>query len=120
MIRESVLKLLADVLPRQRIKALDAAGEFQHRPTRRWQGRLDGLPFPEAYGGSGGSNKDLAVFAEALGQHYGGVAVAYLTSVVYAGMHLLHSQRAHQAQLHPAPGQRGDQAVDRHVRTQGR
>ncbi|HRH86769.1 MAG TPA: acyl-CoA dehydrogenase family protein [Rubrivivax sp.] len=96
MIRESVLDLLADVLPRQRIKALDAAGEFPHEAYQAlgaagWMG----LPFPEEHGGSGGSNKDLAVLAEALGQHYGGVAVAYLTSVVYAGMHLLHSGSAH-------------------------
>ena len=92
MIRESVLALLARALPRQKIKALDAAGEFPHDAYQAlakagWMG----LPFPEAYGGMGGSHKDLAVLAETLGYYYNGISNAYMVSVIYGGMHLLHS-----------------------------
>ena len=92
MIRESVLALLARELPREKIKALDAAGEFPHGAYQAlakagWMG----LPFPEAYGGMGGSHKDLAVLAETLGHYYVGIANAYMVSVIYGGMHLLHS-----------------------------
>ncbi|MEO8296318.1 MAG: acyl-CoA dehydrogenase family protein [Burkholderiales bacterium] len=92
MIRDSVLALLEDKLPREKIKALDNEGEF---PFEAYQALADAgwmaLPYPEEYGGMGGSNKDLAILAEALGYHYGGIAVGYLNSVVYAGMNIAHS-----------------------------
>lgn len=92
MIRESVLALLARALPRKKIKELDTAGEFPHDAIHALaEAGWMGLPYPEAYGGMGGSHKDLAVLAEALGYYYGGIGVAYLLSTVYAGMHLLHS-----------------------------
>jgi alkylation response protein AidB-like acyl-CoA dehydrogenase len=89
LIRKSVLDLLEQVLPREKIKALDKAGEF---PFAAYQALADagwmGLAYPEDFGGMGGSNKDLAVVIEAMAYHYGGIATAYLTTVVYAGMHL--------------------------------
>lgn len=92
MIRDSVLELLERVLPREKIKKLDKAGEF---PLDAYRAMAEAgwmaLPYPEEFGGAAGSHKDLAVLAETLGYHYGGMAQAYLTTVVYAGMHLLHS-----------------------------
>ncbi|MCP1335446.1 acyl-CoA dehydrogenase family protein [Futiania mangrovi] len=89
MIRKNVLDLLERVLPREKIKALDKAGEF---PFEAYQALADagwmGLAYPEKFGGMGATNKDLAVLIEAMAYHYGGIATAYLTTIVYAGMHV--------------------------------
>lgn len=92
MIRSNVLSLLQGVMSREQIRALDKGGEFPERAFKAlasagWMG----LPYPEAYGGSAGSYKDLAILAETLGYFYGGIAAAYLVTTVYAGMHLLNS-----------------------------
>ena len=89
MIRDSVLDLLQATLPARKIRDLDRAGEF---PFEAYQALADagwmGLPFSEAVGGWGGSNKDLAVLVEAMAYHYASVATAYLTAVIYAGQHI--------------------------------
>lgn len=91
MIRESVLPLLADVLPREKIRALDEASEFPHDAFQAlanagWMG----LPYGPEYGGSGGSFKDLAVFIETVAYHNAQMASAYLATVVYGGMQISH------------------------------
>jgi alkylation response protein AidB-like acyl-CoA dehydrogenase len=102
MIRESVLDLLARVLPREKIKAMDKSGEF---PFESYQALADagwmGLAYPAKYGGTGGTNKDIAVLVEAMGYHYGGIATAFMTTI-YAGMHLyLHASEDVRAQFLP-------------------
>src|SRR3546814_1180772 len=77
LMRESVLGLLRRVLPPERIRELDKAGEFPleaYRALARdgWMG----LIYPEEHGGMAGSFKDLAVLSETLGYHYGGIAQA--------------------------------------------
>ncbi|WP_428852582.1 acyl-CoA dehydrogenase family protein [Imbroritus primus] len=91
MIRDSVLPLLADVLPREKIRALDEAGEFpfdayEALARAGWMG----LPYDPQYGGAGGSFKDLAVFVETVAYHNAQMASAYLASVVYGGMQISH------------------------------
>jgi alkylation response protein AidB-like acyl-CoA dehydrogenase len=89
LMRESVLDLLGRVLPREKIRALDEAGEFPFEAydalaKAGWMG----LPFKEEYGGSGGSYKDLAVLVEAIGQHFSSMATGYLITCVYAAQHI--------------------------------
>lgn len=89
MIRSGVLDLMETVLPRDKIAALDDAHEFPHEAydalaKAGWMG----LPFPEAYGGTAGGFKDLAVFIGALAYHSAQLASAYLATVVYAGTHV--------------------------------
>ncbi len=103
MIRENVLDLLERVMPREKIKQLDKAGEF---PFEAYQALADagwmGLAYPEEFGGAGGSNKDLAVLIEAMAYHYGGIATAYNTTIVYAGMHICrHASKEVREELMP-------------------
>lgn len=103
MMRESVLELLDRVLPRKKIKELDALGEFPHDAYQALaEAGWMGLNFPEEYGGMGGSHKDLAVLVEALGYHFGGISVGYLSSVINAGEHIrLHASEELRRKLIP-------------------
>lgn len=89
MMREAVLELLARELPPERIRELDAKGEFPHAAYAALAraGWMQ-LPFKEEYGGSGGSHKDLAVLVESMGYHYSSMATAYLITCVYAAQHI--------------------------------
>lgn len=49
-----------------------------------------GLPIPEAYGGTGGSCTDLAVFLEELASHFEAAANIYYTTIVIAADALSH------------------------------
>lgn len=103
IMRDSVLSLLARELPVDRINELDKAGEF---PLDAYAALADagwmGLPFPEKYGGIGGSYKDLTVLTEALGYHDTGLAAGYLVTVIYAGMHVyLHGSEAMREEFLP-------------------
>ena len=86
LMRESVLDLLGRVLPRAKIRELDAKGEF---PADAYAAMAKAgwmaLPFPENYGGSGGGFKDLAVLIESIAHHYASMATAYLTTTIYGG-----------------------------------
>src|SRR5262245_9913695 len=102
-LRASVLGLLNRVLPQAKIRALDKAGEY---PLDAHQALADagfmGLMYPAEYGGLSGSYQDLAVLAEALGYHYGGIAQAYGITVIYAGMHVaLHGSDAMKREVLP-------------------
>jgi acyl-CoA dehydrogenase len=89
MIRESVLPMLENVLPRSRILELDEAREFPHEAYAALaQAGWMGLPHEDAYGGSGGSYKELTILVETMGYHSAQLASAYLTTVVYGGMQL--------------------------------
>lgn len=91
-IREGVLELLRRVLPREKIRALDAEGAF---PEEAYAALAEagwmGLFYPEAVGGMAGSYKDLAVLVEALGYHWAPMAATYLQTTINAGAHLLHA-----------------------------
>lgn len=91
MIRDNVLGLLQRVLPQPKIAELDAA---KQEPEEAFQAlAADGwlaLPFGEKWGGANASNKDMAVFIEALGYWHFGIRSAYMTSAIYGGGHLAH------------------------------
>nr|WP_151448786.1 acyl-CoA dehydrogenase family protein [Lacisediminimonas profundi] len=95
MIRRSVLPMLAEVLPHDKIMEMDEAREFPFDAYRALaQAGWMGLPHEEAYGGSDGSYKDLAIFVETVAYHNAQLASAYLTSVIYGGMQVKHGASA--------------------------
>lgn len=94
MIRDSVLELLARVMPPEKIRALDKNGGFPHEAYAALaEAGWMGLIYPEKHGGMGGTFKDLTVLVEAMAYHYGGIATAYLTTIIYAGMHVARHAR---------------------------
>ena len=89
LIRQNVAELLARVLPVEEIRRLDAASEFPHAAFKALaEAGYMALPYDPAYGGMGGSRKDLVVLVESLARHYSGASSLYLPTVVYGGMHL--------------------------------
>lgn len=89
MIRESVLPMLEELLPRSKILELDEAREFPYEAyTELANAGWMGLPHEEKYGGSDGSYKDLTILVETMGYHSAQLASAYLTTVIYGGMQL--------------------------------
>jgi alkylation response protein AidB-like acyl-CoA dehydrogenase len=88
-IRESTLVLLEKVLPQAKLVAMDDAGDFPFEAYDALaQAGWMGLPYPEEYGGSNLTFKDLAIFVEAVAYHSAQMASAYLTTVIYGGMHV--------------------------------
>ncbi|MCA8927361.1 MAG: acyl-CoA/acyl-ACP dehydrogenase [Alphaproteobacteria bacterium] len=89
MMRDSVLGTLNRVLPEAKILELEADSAY---PAEAFQALAEAgwlaLPFEERYGGAAASNKDLAVFIEALGYHHAGITSAFMTTVIYGGLHL--------------------------------
>jgi len=89
MMRDSVLGTLNRVLPEAKILDLEANSEY---PAEAFQALAEAgwlsLPFEEGHGGAAVSNKDLAVFIEALGYHHAGITSAFMTTVIYGGLHL--------------------------------
>lgn len=89
MIRDTIVGLMEKALPPARIEELEAASAypeeaFQVLAKEGWLA----LPFPEALGGAAASNKDMAVFVEALAYVHPGITSAYMTTVIYGGMQL--------------------------------
>lgn len=86
---DSVLNMLADVLPDAEIEALEASSEY---PEKAYQalarGGWLGLPFEERFGGASAGHRDLAVFVEATAYHHAGVTSAFMTTIIYAAMYL--------------------------------
>lgn len=89
MVREGVLDLLAKHLPWENVRKMDEAREFPHEAYDALaRAGYFGIFYPEALGGTGGSNKDIAVFLETLGYYYTGIAQGVTTTAIYAGMHV--------------------------------
>ncbi|MCA8927639.1 MAG: acyl-CoA/acyl-ACP dehydrogenase [Alphaproteobacteria bacterium] len=103
LLRESVLGTLARVLPPEKIRELDRAGEYPYEACRALaELGVNGIVYPKADGGLGGSFKDLAVLGEALAYHYGGIAQAWGITCIYAGMHIaLHGSEAMRREILP-------------------
>ncbi len=90
MVRENVLELLGRVLPWSTIRELDEAREFPHEAYNALaEGGYLGLMYPEEFGGMAGSHKDFAALFEALAYYYTGIAQAVMTTVIFAGMHVV-------------------------------
>ena len=76
-------------MPAEEIRRLDEASAFPHAAFDALAAAgYMALPYDPAYGGMGGSRKDLVVLVEALARHYSGASSLYLPTVVYGGMHL--------------------------------
>lgn len=89
MLRESVLGTLERVLPPEKIRELDRAGEYPYEACQALSGLgINGIMYPKEFGGLESSFKDLAVLGETLGYHYGGIAQAWSITCIYAGMHI--------------------------------
>jgi alkylation response protein AidB-like acyl-CoA dehydrogenase len=90
LIRRNVLELLERTLPWSLIRKLDEERKFPHEAYNALaEAGYLGIFYPEEYGGMGGSHKDFVSFIETLGYYYTGIAQAVMTSVVYAGMHVV-------------------------------
>jgi len=90
MVRRNVLELLNKTLPWPVIRKLDEASEFPHAAYNALaEAGYLGIFYPEEFGGLAGSHKDFVAFIETLGYYYTGIAQAVMTSVVYAGMHVV-------------------------------
>jgi len=89
LMRDNALGLLQRVLPPSEVEALerDSAYPLDAYKALARDGWL-ALPFDEEYGGAKAGYKDLVVLIEALGYHHNGIRSAYMTSVIYGGMHI--------------------------------
>jgi alkylation response protein AidB-like acyl-CoA dehydrogenase len=89
MVRDSVLRLLQDVLPAEKIEALEANDAY---PIEAYQALAKAgwlaLPFEEGYGGANACHRDLAAFIEATAYHHAGVTSAFMTTCIYAAMYI--------------------------------
>lgn len=91
IMRDSILKLLGDVMPEAEIEALEAAGQFPEKAYQALaQGGWLGLPFEDSLGGGNASHKDLVVFIEATAYHHSGVTSAFKDTVIYGAMYIHH------------------------------
>lgn len=102
LIKDSVGALMRKEFPIEYVRECDEHERFPFELMDRMAklGWL-GIPIPQAYGGSGGSCIDLAVFLEELAYHFEAAANIYYTSVVIASDALSHfgSERQKQALL---------------------
>ncbi|MBE0480968.1 MAG: acyl-CoA/acyl-ACP dehydrogenase [Dehalococcoidia bacterium] len=89
MLKTSARDFLQKECPRTLVRQLEESGK-SHSPEL-WKKMAGlgwlGLPFPEKYGGGGGSFMDLAVLLEAMG--YNTVPGPFFSSVVLGGMAIL-------------------------------
>ncbi len=109
MMRQSLLKLAERALPPARIRELDRTNGW---PTEAYRALAKdgwlGLPYPTEYGGLGGGYKDIAILLETLSYHYACFGTTYMTSVIYAGLQLLHGDSEGLRQDYMVPMIKGD------------
>jgi len=109
LMRQSLLALAEAHLPVEKIRTLDREGGW---PTEAYQamakGGWLGLPYPEEYGGLGGSYKDMAILLETLSYHYACLGTTYMTSAIYSGLQLLYNGSEYLKQTYMVPMIKGD------------
>lgn len=83
LLQETARAFTAKHCPPERAKAWDEAGEF---PVELWQRMSElgwfALPYPEEWGGGGGSPVEICLIAEALGNASLDVAMAYVGTFI--------------------------------------
>ena len=89
--RDALRAFLTRECPIEYVRDCDEAERFPQELYAKLaaQGWL-GIPIPEAYGGTGGSCTDLAVFLEELAGHFEAAANIYYTTIVIAADALAH------------------------------
>ncbi len=92
LICDSIHELVSRTIPPERLRELDESyGDPLELYEALAEGGWLGLPYDEAYGGSAGSYKDLAVLIEALGYHSLSYSTIYMATVIFGGMYIHYS-----------------------------
>jgi alkylation response protein AidB-like acyl-CoA dehydrogenase len=102
LLRDSVRKLMDKHAPPAMVRRLDREQAYPYELYDEWvKAGLLSMPFPEAYGGLGGSVIDMAIVAEELSRRSADLCMAYGGSL-FCGLNLVH--KASEAQkLHWLP-----------------
>ncbi len=89
MLRDSVRKLLQKHAPPEYVRKHDRERTYPEELFRAWaEAGLLGLPFPEEYGGSGGSLMDMVIVAEEIARVSADLVMAY-TGGIFCGLNVL-------------------------------
>jgi len=89
LLRETVRQLMDTHAPPEYIRRLDREQGYPYELYEQWvEAGLLAMPFPEAYGGLGGSALDLAIIAEELARKSPDFFMAYAGSV-FTGLNVL-------------------------------
>jgi alkylation response protein AidB-like acyl-CoA dehydrogenase len=89
MLRDSVRKLLQKHATPDYVRKHDRERTYPEELFQAWaEAGLLGLPFPEEYGGSGGSLMDMVIVAEEIAQVSADLVMAY-TGGIFCGLNVL-------------------------------
>ena len=89
MLRDSVHKLLQKHAPPDYVRKHDRERSYPEELFRAWaEAGLLGLPFPEEYGGAGGSLMDMVIVAEEIARVSADLVMAY-TGGIFCGLNVL-------------------------------
>lgn len=87
---DTVRRLMIKHAPEEYIARLDAAQQYPYELWDTWaESGLLGLPFPEEYGGQGGSIMDFILVAETLG-YWGYDMIGVYGTPLFMGLNILH------------------------------
>jgi alkylation response protein AidB-like acyl-CoA dehydrogenase len=89
MLRDSVHKLLQKHAPPEYVRKHDRERTYPEELFQAWaEAGLLGLPFPEDYGGAGGSLMDMVIVAEEIARVSADLVMAY-TGGIFCGLNVL-------------------------------
>ena len=89
MLRETVRKLMDEHAPIKYLRRLDREQTYHSELYEEWvKAGFLSIPFPEAYGGLGGSVLDVVIIAEELSRRSADLVMAYAGSV-FCGLNIL-------------------------------
>jgi alkylation response protein AidB-like acyl-CoA dehydrogenase len=89
LLRESVRKLMQKHAPRDYVRQHDRERSYPEELFRAWvEAGLLALPFPERYGGAGGSVMDMVIVAEEIARVSADLVMAY-TGNLFCGLNLV-------------------------------
>ena len=90
MLKETISKMMKKECPPEYVRECDENERYPQEIFDKMAAiGLMGLPFPEKYGGTGGSNVDLLIAIEEIGRHMLAAAQIYGGSVVFGGQSIL-------------------------------
>ncbi len=108
LLRDSVRKLMARHAPADALRRHDRDQTFPYELYEAWaQAGLLALPFPEEFGGLGGSAIDLAIVSFELSRVSADLAMAYGGSI-FCGLNILRKGTPEQARRYIEPMVRGE------------
>ena len=89
LLRDSMNRLMARHAPAEQVRRWDADGAYPHALHQAWaEAGMLGLPFPEAYGGVGGSVLDMVVAALEISRVSADLFMAW-SGGVFCGLNIL-------------------------------